>query len=507
MRGTSPHRLEWLRAYSFLMLLLVAAEISIVGMFALDDSAAMRGMQDTVYGTVFNSTCQVSEALDGLLNGTIGLVALSTETEPEMSADVLEELCACVEEGKTQAACMKENIEKYVDVLVMVFGGVILVQIVMSRLAWQFMSLPSDFGTDDGALTEMKMWLRNNELEVYLKRLMVLGVRSREGIVEMPMSKLTEVGMNATDKRRFLVAQGQSKVEKLDATDHLGLTGWDKLVSGAAMDMSDEMKINVSIMTKTWYFESTVLASVGLCMYVLARQSAAFPPSDEEAIVLQSCQIFVTIFFTLEMLLEMVIVASSRKTRSYFSDPWHLLDMLVLIVFWLSLLYPLFRNTCVDVFAKTIGAPGDGNLDGWTDPNFFGREPYGCEKYDATNPLYDPFCKDDFHDPSTCPGDPGSDPCVERDLDFLPPQQPTFIAVLRVARVLRPLRTLRLLGDITLVAQCIAGSWHLFQGRDHSVGLDDLAVLDDRNQLLRWVPALHLRHVRGADAGGRLSIS
>ena len=32
MRGTSRHRLEWLRAYSFLMLLLVAAEISIVGM-------------------------------------------------------------------------------------------------------------------------------------------------------------------------------------------------------------------------------------------------------------------------------------------------------------------------------------------------------------------------------------------------------------------------------------------------------------------------------------------
>ena len=465
MRGTSPHRLEWLRAYSFLMLLLVAAEISIVGMFALDDSAAMRGMQDTVYGTVFNSTCQVSEALDGLLNGTIGLVALSTETEPGMSDDVLKELCACIEEGKTQAACMKEHIDKYVDVLVMVFGGVILVQIIMSRLAWQFMSLPSDFGTDDGALTEMKMWLRNNELEVYLKRLMVLGVRSREAIVEMPMSKLTEVGMNATDKRRFLVAQGQSKVEKLDATDHLGLTGWDKLVSGAAMDMSDEMKINVSIMTKTWYFESTVLASVALCMYVLARQSAAFPPSDEEAIVLQSFQIFVTIFFTLEMLLEMVIVASSRKTRSYFSDPWHLLDVLVLIVFWLSLLYPLFRNTCVDVFAKTIGAPGDGNLDGWTDPNFFGREPYGCDDSDPTNPLYDPECKD--VDPSTCPGDLDSDPgpCVERDLnrDFLPPQQPAAIAVLRVARVLRPLRTLRLLGDITLVAQCIAGSWHLFR--------------------------------------------
>ena len=34
---------------------------------------------------------------------------------------------------------------------------------------------------------------------------------------------------------------------------------------------------------------------------------------------------------------------------------------------------------------------------------------------------------------------------------------------MRVARVLRPMRTLRLLGDVSLVAQCVTDRFHLFR--------------------------------------------
>ena len=45
----------------------------------------------------------------------------------------------------------------------------------------------------------------------------------------------------------------------------------------------------------------------------------------------------------------------------------------------------------------------------------------------------------------------------------LPEVTPGILSVLRALRVLRPLRTLRLLGDITLVAQCITSAAGLFR--------------------------------------------
>ena len=84
-------------------------------------------------------------------------------------------------------------------------------------------------------------------------------------------------------------------------------------------------------MTKTWYYEASVLTSVALCMYVLSRQSPAFPPEAEEAVFLRTIEIFLTIFLTLEMALELLTCGAI----GFFTDPWHLVDLFVLLTFWL----------------------------------------------------------------------------------------------------------------------------------------------------------------------------
>ena len=191
----------------------------------------------------------------------------------------------------------------------------------------------------------------------------------------------------------------------MHAPDALGLTGWDKLaVSHLGLD--EELKQHVSILIKTWYFESSVLCSVVLTMYVLACQSVAYPPTDAEAVFLQSCQTFVTIFYTLEILLELVCEVTSKHSSSYFKDPWHLVDLVVLAVYWMYLIYPMFYNVVMEIPGMT----------------------------------------------------------KERaELAGITQHQPRIISVLRVARILRPLRTLRMLGDVTIIGQCISHSAYLFR--------------------------------------------
>ena len=419
IHGTSPQRIEYLRCYSFMLLLVVAAEISLVGMFALDKSAAMQGLQNQTYSALLTQACEMEPVIDDLaagvdagvgaigdlgldldffgdnatlVNGSVALngnMTISTGGHYAM-------LCSCLHDPGTAAeTCMGEFINERIQLMLIFFSVMIVIELIMSRLAWRFLGLPVEHDANQGDLIAMKTWLKDNDLSVYQKRLILIGVRSKEQLIDSDIPKLKQVGMSTDDIRRFLVAQGDSKVESMDSHDSLGLSGWDKLmVSHLAVD--DDMKVSVSILIKTWYFESCVLITVFLTMWVLAKQSAAFPPTDEEVVVLQSVQTFVTIFFTLEILLEMVVVVTSDHSSGYFTDIWHLIDWFVLLVFWMYLLYPMF-----------LLIPGV--------------------------------------------------------VEVLPPAQPAVISVLRVARVLRPLRTLRLLGDVTLVAQCISHSAHLFR--------------------------------------------
>jgi hypothetical protein len=435
VHGLDRDRLEWLRAYAFLLLLIVAAQVSIVGMFALDESTAMQGMQNDTYAAVLTQACEmepiVSSATDAMVRvGEMGgeflgdmlgdtnssnateLVSPAADTngangtQPTATSSTYDELCRCADEHASEPhVCVEDFVAGQIKNLVIFCCTLIGLELIMSRLAWKYLALPVDHTDSQGDMVEMKQWLKEHSLEIYQRRLLICGVRSKKCLLELEIARIKEIGMSQDDCRKFLVAQGESKVKQMDAPDALGLVGWDKLmVSHLALD--EDMKVQVSIMIKTWYFEISVLSSVVLTMYVLANQSAAYPPTDEFAVVLQSCQIFVTIFFTLEILLELVVVVTSSHSAGYFKDPWHIIDLSVLLVFWMYLLYPMFYNAMLEIPGLTAERLA---LAGFTE------------------------------------------------------HQPALISVLRVARVLRPLRTLRMLGDVTLVGQCIGHSAHLFR--------------------------------------------
>lgn len=423
LRSIRKDRLAWLRGYSFFLLLMVGAQLSVVGMFLLDRSAAVAGMKEDTMKALRNQVCtldtvvatagaaadaaaesEVVASLDGLHSvansSSVGSSAGRNTTDTVLGQWLdVETLCNCTKSGQQ---CLADWIEPRLDQMIGVFCAFIVLQITMSHFSWRFLGLPSDGGTEEGHMQQVRLWLEANDLQLYEKQFVLRGVRSKETLLAMTLEHVKRIGMSRTDMRLFLQAQSDSKVQELDMQDHLGLTGWDKLFTSATgTDPVDDLNINVKIMTKTMYFEVTVLASVGLCMWVLAHDSRTFPPSDDLAIVMASAQMFVTIFFTLEMLLELVLsVTSKRGLKHYFSDAWHILDMCVLLVFWLNQFYPVFRGWIVAV--------------------------------------------------------------VPASADFIPEVTPGILSMMRALRVLRPLRTLRLLGDITIVAQCIAGAAGLF---------------------------------------------
>eukprot|EP01052_Picozoa_sp_SAG31_P010548 SAG31_NODE_580_length_13940_cov_16.175349_10_plen_2543_part_00 len=105
---------------------------------------------------------------------------------------------------------------------------------------------------------------------------------------------------------------------------------------------------NAVIVTETWYFESAVALSVVLLMYVLAKQSYAEPPNVDEAFTLRIIEIYVTVFVSLEMWLQLTIklgshITSVRAYVKYFKDPWNIVDIFVIVVSWLYLLAPYSR--------------------------------------------------------------------------------------------------------------------------------------------------------------------
>ena len=75
-------------------------------------------------------------------------------------------------------------------------------------------------------------------------------------------------------------------------------------------------------MTKTWYFELSVLLGVFLCMYTLAIDTPAEAPDDDTQVLLRTLTTFIVIFLTLEMALELLITATSWVgVKEYMTNP------------------------------------------------------------------------------------------------------------------------------------------------------------------------------------------
>lgn len=98
--------------------------------------------------------------------------------------------------------------------------------------------------------------------------------------------------------------------------------------------------------TKSWYFEATVLAMCALSLVVLAMQSPADPPSLTTAGTLRILEIFCAAHLLVETLLEMV--ARTSQTNAWWRDPWIGMSLFVLCCSWLSILNPPVVEQRVD---------------------------------------------------------------------------------------------------------------------------------------------------------------
>ena len=114
------------------------------------------------------------------------------------------------------------------------------------------------------------------------------------------------------------------------------------------VDDYSSMGAQAKIVTDSWYFESAVAGSVLLLMYVMAKQGYVDPPDAEEQFTLRIVEIYVTVFISFEMWLQILIKLGANLTSpkayiDYFKDPWNVVDIFVLVVSWLYLLAPSNR--------------------------------------------------------------------------------------------------------------------------------------------------------------------
>lgn len=89
--------------------------------------------------------------------------------------------------------------------------------------------------------------------------------------------------------------------------------------------------------TKTWYFEATVLFMVALSMLILAVQSPADPPNEATYFTIRIVEVFVATHMTMELTMELAVV-SARGGFHIKAELWLVVSLLVLICNWLSIL-------------------------------------------------------------------------------------------------------------------------------------------------------------------------
>eukprot|EP01052_Picozoa_sp_SAG31_P028110 SAG31_NODE_2685_length_5256_cov_2.839442_3_plen_1432_part_01 len=194
-------------------------------------------------------------------------------------------LCQC-----TTAECLDDWFDQQMMFIVRIFAAALLAEILASVFAWNVMADPMSL-----------------QLQV-------------DGVSVAPLKRHGESG---------LVNVARQAVVHEARTHHI--------------------KKTKKIVTDSWYFEGTVLASVVMSMIVLALQSPAFPPDANLDLPLRMMEFFVTVFLSMELSLELAAnsLQGTKKMLGFFRNPWHLVDMFVLVVSWAYIYYPTrFVGVC-----------------------------------------------------------------------------------------------------------------------------------------------------------------
>eukprot|EP01043_Picozoa_sp_COSAG02_P000474 COSAG02_NODE_8_length_60691_cov_104.994752_40_plen_2944_part_00 len=158
------------------------------------------------------------------------------------------------------------------------------------------------------------------------------GNLERGGSEEMTGEDIIEVDIMIAEKVKN-AGRGEPKEHAVNAgTVHLRLLYVP--VGGSAEKAAKSV-------TKSWYFEATVLIMVGVSMCILALQSPTDPPSDALQGTLSILEIFVATHMTIELLLELFSDLSNGDLMAELRNPWTILALYVMLCNWATIFQPV----------------------------------------------------------------------------------------------------------------------------------------------------------------------
>ena len=262
----------WIRGYSFLQIIIICAELSIL--VALGVTNALEGSEEIK-----------AQAIDNLKDHYCEVVNQTKWVNDELDIDTIvstgdESICSCLD-----TACVDEWVEANFRDSVITTVVFLVCQFLLAGIAW----------------TILEPWAQR----IYMKRIKFGRMPSRS-------EKWAEVYKALEHKQS----------ESFFAEQH-------------------------RLLTTSWYFEGSVAVSVFLLMFVLANQSPAVPPDADTAFALRVIEIFVTVFISMEIAIECVLIVLSNQVnfKSYFTNGWNIVNLYVMCISWVFLIFELLFST------------------------------------------------------------------------------------------------------------------------------------------------------------------
>ena len=247
------------------------------------------------------------------------------------------------------------------------------------------------------------------------------------------------------DKKRTAIAAGHITLDLvyLPAPDLLGAT--------------------TENITKSWYFEATVLLMVVLCMVVLAIQSPANPPSVVAFGALRVLEIFLATHMSVELAMELSVKVSSGKP--WLKDPWFVLAVFVLACNWLSIMSPTL-SVIDSVAADASSKPSERVVDAASNSatQLESGNIVGAIQYDDSESLEVWGTYADIDGSKTAVASrlianfTSSGEQAVAPISYLVRR---LLSVGRVFRIVRPIRTLRLISYVDIIVNVIRESLQL----------------------------------------------
>ena len=239
---------------------------------------------------------------------------------------LFEMLCGCTElDGSEPRACVQAWVEVQKYKAFFVINCLFAFEGVCAVLAWKYVDV-----IDDEDVLKMR---KKRNRPIQLPGMLGDGVGAMTGLVG-GVTGAADKGLSNVP----LVGEGAGKLIGGLAG---GLApGWalaaDRFGAGMAMgeDLQEKARHEAVLLTRTWYFEGTVLFASLVVFLVLAIESYTTRPSPDMLVVLRMGELFVTLFLTVDVFIQVAICMTPAERRRIPKSPWVIMDFVVLMASW-----------------------------------------------------------------------------------------------------------------------------------------------------------------------------